>query len=139
MIQLNEIYPDPFGVKKSKRLGRGPGSGKGKTSGKGHKGQNARSGTPFKMTGGQTPLSRILPKVGFRRPRSNLDITITTDKINYAIECHKLSKEVSLSILINAKIIPKNIKNCKIILGKSKLDAGIKIGEGLSFSKSIKY
>ena len=66
-MKLNELSP-PKGSKKSrKRLGRGPGSGTGKTSGKGHKGQNARSGGGVRpgFEGGQMPIQRRLPKVGF--------------------------------------------------------------------------
>jgi len=66
-MQLNELQPAPGSTKKVKRLGRGPGSGLGKTSGKGHKGQNARSGARSTkgFEGGQMPLHRRLPKVGF--------------------------------------------------------------------------
>jgi large subunit ribosomal protein L15 len=66
-MKLNELSP-PNGSKKSrKRLGRGPGSGTGKTSGKGHKGQNARAGGGVRpgFEGGQMPIQRRLPKVGF--------------------------------------------------------------------------
>ena len=66
-MKLNELSP-PKGSKRSrKRLGRGPGSGTGKTSGKGHKGQNARSGGGVRpgFEGGQMPIQRRLPKVGF--------------------------------------------------------------------------
>ncbi len=66
-MKLNELSP-PKGSKTSrKRLGRGPGSGTGKTSGKGHKGQNARSGGGVRpgFEGGQMPIQRRLPKVGF--------------------------------------------------------------------------
>lgn len=66
-MQLNELKPAPGSTKNVKRLGRGPGSGLGKTSGKGHKGQNARSGSKSTkgFEGGQMPLHRRLPKVGF--------------------------------------------------------------------------
>lgn len=66
-MKLNELSP-PNGSKRSrKRLGRGPGSGTGKTSGKGHKGQNARSGGGVRpgFEGGQMPIQRRLPKIGF--------------------------------------------------------------------------
>lgn len=66
-MQLNELKPAPGSTKKVKRLGRGPGSGFGKTSGKGHKGQKCRSGarSTVGFEGGQMPLHRRLPKVGF--------------------------------------------------------------------------
>ncbi len=66
-MDLSNLQPAPGSTKNRKRLGRGPGSGKGKTSGKGHKGQNARSGGGVKpgFEGGQMPLQRRLPKRGF--------------------------------------------------------------------------
>jgi large subunit ribosomal protein L15 len=66
-MDLSNLKPAPGSTKNRKRLGRGPGSGTGKTSGKGHKGQNARSGGGVKpgFEGGQMPLQRRLPKRGF--------------------------------------------------------------------------
>ena len=70
MLQLGNLHPPKGGVKKSIRRGRGEGSGKGKTSGKGHKGQNARSGISrlAAFEGGQMPLFRRVPKKGFKNP-----------------------------------------------------------------------
>ena len=67
-MQLNDLYPFPEERKTRKRVGRGSGSGLGKTSGKGHKGQNARAGggVPAGFEGGQMPLQRRLPKRGFK-------------------------------------------------------------------------
>lgn len=69
-MDLSNLAPAPGAVRPRKRLGRGPGSGLGKTSGKGHKGRKARSGgkTPPGYEGGQMPLQRRLPKRGFRNP-----------------------------------------------------------------------
>jgi large subunit ribosomal protein L15 len=69
-MDLSNLTPAPGATKKRKRVGRGPGSGHGKTSGKGHKGRGARSGgnTPPGYEGGQMPLQRRLPKRGFRNP-----------------------------------------------------------------------
>ena len=69
-MDLSSLRPAAGAYKERKRLGRGPGSGLGKTSGKGHKGKGARSGgnTPPGYEGGQMPLSRRLPKRGFRNP-----------------------------------------------------------------------
>jgi large subunit ribosomal protein L15 len=66
-MDLSNLRPATGATKKSKRIGRGPGSGHGKTAGKGHKGRGARSGgnTPPGYEGGQMPLSRRLPKYGF--------------------------------------------------------------------------
>jgi len=69
-MNLSHLRPAAGAVKKRKRLGRGTGSGLGKTSGKGHKGRGSRSGgnTPPGYEGGQMPLARRLPKRGFRNP-----------------------------------------------------------------------
>ena len=69
-MDLSSLRPAPGAVRERKRLGRGTGSGLGKTSGKGHKGKGSRSGgnTPPGYEGGQMPLSRRLPKRGFRNP-----------------------------------------------------------------------
>ncbi len=69
-MNLSHLAPAPGSTKKRKRIGRGPGSGHGKTSGKGHKGRGARSGgnTPPGYEGGQMPLQRRLPKRGFHNP-----------------------------------------------------------------------
>jgi large subunit ribosomal protein L15 len=69
-MDLSHLSPAPGATKKRKRVGRGPGSGLGKTAGRGHKGRGARSGgnTPPGYEGGQMPLQRRLPKRGFRNP-----------------------------------------------------------------------
>ena len=66
-MKLEELKPSPGSTKKTKRVGRGPGSGSGKTASKGHKGQKARSGgvKPAGFEGGQMPLQRRIPKRGF--------------------------------------------------------------------------
>ena len=67
-MKLHELSPAPGSVKEAKRKGRGAGSGNGKTAGKGHKGQNARSGGGVRpgFEGGQMPLQRRVPKYGFK-------------------------------------------------------------------------
>jgi len=72
-MKLNELKPSPGSVRTKKRIGRGIGSGLGKTAGRGHKGRRSRSGgnTPPGYEGGQMPLQRRLPKRGFRRLQKN--------------------------------------------------------------------
>jgi large subunit ribosomal protein L15 len=72
-MKLNELKPAPGAVRRKKRVGRGIGSGHGKTAGRGHKGRGSRSGgnTPPGYEGGQMPLQRRLPKRGFRRLQKN--------------------------------------------------------------------
>src|SRR5207247_4113533 len=71
-MYLNTLHPAPGSNKKAKRLGRGIGSGKGKTCGRGHKGQKARAGGYHKVgfEGGQMPLQRRIPKSGFKSQQS---------------------------------------------------------------------
>ncbi len=88
-MRLNDLYPFPEERKSRKRLGRGDGSGLGKTSGKGHKGQNARAGGGVKagFEGGQMPLMRRLPKRGFKNFKFKVTFeVINLDKLQSAFE-----------------------------------------------------
>ena len=82
-MKLHEMSPAPNSTKSSKRLGRGIGSGLGKTSGKGHKGQNARSGGGVRpgFEGGQMPLYRQLPKRGFTNNWRKVYTTINVSEL----------------------------------------------------------
>lgn len=95
-----------------RRVGRGIGSGLGKTCGRGHKGQKSRSGGFRKVgfEGGQTPLQRRLPKVGFMSRKKAVHAQLPTSALN------KLSGEVSLATLIQANLIAANSLKCKIYL-----------------------
>lgn len=79
-MNLHSLYPFPEERKTRKRLGRGSGSGLGKTSGKGHKGQNARSGggVPAGFEGGQMPLQRRLPKHGFNNSVFRIEYSVVS-------------------------------------------------------------
>jgi large subunit ribosomal protein L15 len=125
MINLNTIFPALGSVKLRKRVGRGSGSGLGKTSGYGHKGQSARSGVPLNMCGGQTPLSRRLPKRGFTHRKDPLHFTINTKRILELVKNQKINTSLSLQLLKDLNIIHKSAKSCKIIgndnIGKIKV------------------
>src|SRR5579862_7575021 len=97
-MQLNTLHPAPGSKTKSKRLGRGIASGKGKTCGKGHKGQKARAGGYHKVgfEGGQMPLQRRLPKSGFKSKQAILRQEVYLSDLNQ-IE----SEAIDLSILID--------------------------------------
>ena len=101
-----------------KRLGRGIGSGKGKTSGRGHKGQKSRSGVAIKsFEGGQMPLYRRLPKRGFKsNVRTNLAM-INISRIQQEIDRKRISPsdKLNLSILQKTKIINKKYKKFKLL------------------------
>ena len=110
------------------RVGRGIGSGKGKTSGRGVKGQKSRSGVAIKsFEGGQMPLFRRLPKRGFNSIRKNKIVTINLDNIQKLIEKDKINinETITLNILKKAKVISNSIKKFKILGNgelKSKID-----------------
>ncbi len=90
-MKLNELRDNPGARLKSKRLGRGIGSGKGKTSGKGVKGQKAREGVAINgFEGGQMPLYRRLPKRGFKNPFRKEYAPVNLDAVEKAIEAGKL-------------------------------------------------
>ena len=111
-MRLNEIRDKPGATHAKKRLGRGIGSGLGKTSGRGHKGQKSRSGGYHKVgfEGGQMPLQRRLPKRGFKS---------TTQKYNAEITLGELERlgaaEVDMLTLKQAKLIGEMTKNVKVI------------------------
>ena len=117
-MKLNELSPAVGSAKDAWRKGRGPGSGNGKTAGKGHKGQNARSGGGVRpgFEGGQLPLYRKLPKRGFKNRFA----------VNYAIvNVAALNKfedgaVVDLEALIAAKLVRKELDGVKV-LGNGEL------------------
>jgi len=121
------------------RVGRGIGSGKGKTSGRGHKGQKSRSGVAIKsFEGGQMPLYRRLPKRGFNSIKKIRVGKINLGKIQLFIEQKKINKseKISLDLLKKLKIINKNSIKLKI-LGFGEVKEKINIEADL-FSKSAK-
>lgn len=112
-MYLNTLQPAPGSKKVGKRLGRGIGSGRGKTCGKGHKGQKARAGGFHKVgfEGGQMPLQRRIPKSGFRSQKALLREEVRLSDLN------KASIEViDLTSLKLAGLIKNNTKFVKIIL-----------------------
>ena len=121
------------------RVGRGIGSGKGKTSGRGHKGQKSRSGVAIKsFEGGQMPLYRRLPKRGFNPIKKNKIGKINLGKIQYFVEQKSInnSDNINLEFLKKLKVINKNFDKLKI-LGFGEIKQKINI-EADFFSKSAK-
>jgi large subunit ribosomal protein L15 len=121
------------------RVGRGIGSGKGKTSGRGVKGQKSRSGVAIKsFEGGQMPLYRRLPKRGFNPIKKNNTSKINLGKIQYFIERNSInnSEKINLKLLKKLNIINKNSKKLKI-LGSGEIKNKVII-EANFFSKSAK-
>ena len=136
MSTLNNL----FNIKKKKiRVGRGIGSGKGKTSGRGIKGQKSRSGVAIKsFEGGQMPLYRRLPKRGFKQIKNIKIANINVEKIQSLIKKKIISadEKFNLKSLINKKIIKKSFNKIKI-LGKGDISSKLSIEADFS-SKSAK-
>ncbi|MDP3560813.1 MAG: 50S ribosomal protein L15 [Legionellaceae bacterium] len=112
-MNLNTLSPDAGSRPNRKRLGRGIGSGLGKTSGKGHKGQKSRAGGFHKINfeGGQMPIQRRLPKMGFKSR-----VAKTVDEVTLS-EIAKLNTDViNLEVLKAAGIVNKAILDVKVIL-----------------------
>jgi large subunit ribosomal protein L15 len=112
-MKLNTIKPAANAKKEKVRVGRGPGSGKGKTCGLGHKGQKARAGGYHKVgfEGGQMPLQRRLPKVGFKSR-----VALHTEEVRLN-ELNRVKGDiVNLQTLKEAGVIKANTKRAKIIL-----------------------
>jgi len=129
-MQLNNIKTN-HPKKDKKRLGRGIGSGKGKTSGRGHKGQKSRSGVAIKsFEGGQMPLYRRLPKRGFKNFKNKNIVMLNLDNLQKIVE-KKVSlpnNKINLANLIKSKIIKKKFKKIKLVASgnlKSKLEVEV--------------
>ena len=118
-MKLHEMSPAPNSTKSSKRLGRGIGSGLGKTSGKGHKGQNARSGGGVRpgFEGGQMPLYRQLPKRGFTNNWRKVYTTINVSELEGFEPNTVVTAEMLKSVGVIAKIEPYGLK----VLGNGTL------------------
>lgn len=123
-MRLNELSPSVGARQKPKRLGRGIGSGLGKTSGRGHKGQRSRAGAsiPAGFEGGQMPLQRRLPKFGF---------TSRIAATRAEVRLHELAKveggEVTLESLKKAHIVKSGVTQAKVIFsGEIKTPVTVK-------------
>jgi large subunit ribosomal protein L15 len=120
-MHLNNLHPGPGARKANKRVGRGAGSGVGKTGGRGHKGQRSRSGghSVVGFEGGQMPLQRRLPKFGFvsRQARFNAQVRVADLALVDA-------ESIDLAALKAAKIVSRRVKRAKIIAA-GKLDKAV--------------
>jgi large subunit ribosomal protein L15 len=124
-MKLNEISDNPGASKDRMRVGRGIGSGKGKTGGRGVKGQKARAGVSIKgFEGGQMPLHRRLPKRGFYNPFSVDYNEVNLGRIQQAVDAGKLDANapVTLDALLAAGVVTKARDGVKI-LGQGELKA----------------
>jgi large subunit ribosomal protein L15 len=123
-MNLNELQPAPGSRTERKRVGRGIGSGSGKTSGRGTKGQNSRSGGGVRpgFEGGQNPIYRRLPKRGFTNPNRKEYAVVNLERLNQFME----GTEVTPELLVKQGII-KNLKSEVKILGNGELSAKLTV------------
>jgi large subunit ribosomal protein L15 len=124
-MKLNEIRDNEGSTKNRMRVGRGIGSGKGKTGGRGVKGQTSRTGVAIKgFEGGQMPLHRRLPKRGFNKPNPTELNEVNIGRIQQAVEAGKLDKgaPVTVETLVAAGVVSKPRDGVKI-LGVGELKA----------------
>ncbi len=128
-MKLTDLADNPGSRKKRMRVGRGIGSGKGKTSGRGGKGQTARTGVRIKgFEGGQMPLHRRLPKRGFNNIFA-LDLTeVNLDRIQAAIDSKKLDagKTVDAAALVEAGVLRRSRDGVRL-LGRGELKSKITV------------
>ena len=129
-MKLNELRDNPGAHLKSKRLGRGIGSGKGKTSGKGHKGQSAREGVALNgFEGGQLPIYRRLPKRGFVNPTRKEFAPINIGAIGAAVAAGKLdaSHPITEGLLAAAGLVRDHGVNGVRLLANGEINIVINV------------
>jgi len=129
-MKLNELSDNPGARTSRKRLGRGVGSGLGKTSGKGHKGAKARRSNPKPrfFEGGQMPIYRRVPKRGFKNPTRVEFAEINTGRLQAAIEAGRLDtgKTIDAEALIAAGLVRRSLGGIRL-LGHGEITAAVTI------------
>jgi large subunit ribosomal protein L15 len=129
MTKLNELSPREGSVKARMRVGRGPGSGKGKTAGRGVKGQKARTGVSIAgFEGGQMPLHMRMPKRGFNNPFAKEFVEVNLWRIEQAVTAGKLDagKPIDAEALVAAGVL-RRAKDGVKLLGKGELKSKLDI------------
>ena len=134
-MKLHELSPAEGSKKSVKRVGRGHGSGWGKTAGKGHKGQRARSGGGVRpgFEGGQMPLQRRLPKRGFNNIFAKEIVTVNLSTLNSKFED---GADVTVETLVAAGVVKNSFDGVKI-LGNGKLEKKLNV-KVTAYSESAK-
>ncbi|WP_407403502.1 50S ribosomal protein L15 [Chryseobacterium sp.] len=134
-MNLNNIRPAAGSTFSSKRIGRGQGSGKGGTAGKGHNGQQARAGYSQKIgfEGGQMPLQRRLPKFGFKNVNRKDYRGVNLDSIQLLIENKSITGDITKEVLVQHGLASKN--ELVKIMGRGELTTAVSISAD-KFTKS---
>lgn len=129
-MKLNEVKDNWGATKNAKRVGRGIGSGTGKTSGSGHKGQKARSGVSINgFEGGQMPIHRRLPKRGFNNIFRKNYAEVNLGRLQVAIDSGKLdaTKQIDVSVLVTAGVISKARDGIRILANGTLTSKNVEI------------
>ncbi|MBR2274368.1 MAG: 50S ribosomal protein L15 [Alphaproteobacteria bacterium] len=137
-MKLNELRDNEGATKNRIRVGRGIGSGKGKTCGRGQKGQKYRSGVSIHgFEGGQMPVYRRLPKRGFKNPFAKTFAVVNLDTIQKAIDAGKLSADdITKESLLKSNIISKELDGIRL-LARGALTAAISITVDSASKKAV--
>ncbi|SLN51503.1 50S ribosomal protein L15 [Aquimixticola soesokkakensis] len=117
-MKLNELRDNPGATKKRMRVGRGPGSGKGKMGGRGIKGQSSRSGVAINAyEGGQMPLYQRLPKRGFNKPNQKHFAVVNLGMIEKFIEAGKIDAkaEINEDVLISSGLVRRKLDGIRVL------------------------
>lgn len=124
VVRLHQLKPSKGATKKRKRVGRGPGSGHGKTSGRGHKGQKARAGGNIRpgFEGGQMPLQRRVPKRGFTNPFKKEYAEVNLDRLNQFDEGTVVTPE-----LLKERGLVNKLADGVKILGRGDLQVALDV------------
>ena len=109
-MRLNELHDNPGATKTKKRIARGPGSGKGKTAGRGMKGQKSRSGVAIKM-----PLYQRLPKRGFNKPNRKEFSVVNLGLIQKFIDDGKLTGDITEDSLIESGLVRRKLDGVRVL------------------------
>ncbi len=124
-MKLNDLRDNPGAARKSKRVGRGPGSGKGKTAGRGVKGQKSRSGVAINAyEGGQMPLYQRLPKRGFNNPGARRYAIVNLSTLQKAVDAGKIAvgTPIDEDVLVASGVVRRKRDGVRL-LGKGALSA----------------
>jgi len=128
-MKLNELRDNPGATKKAKRIGRGPGSGTGKTAGRGIKGQKSRSGVSLNgYEGGQMPLYMRLPKRGFNKPNRKAFAVINLGILQKFIDAKKIDakKPITEDVLIDSGLVRRKLDGIRV-LAKGELTSKVEL------------
>lgn len=128
-MKLHELRDNPGATKKAKRVARGPGSGKGKTAGRGIKGQKSRSGVAINAyEGGQMPLYQRLPKRGFNKPNQKKFAVVNLDLIQKFVDAGKIDAKVEITedALVASGLVRRKLDGVRV-LAKGDVNAKLTI------------